>query len=128
MEETLMRLVYVYNILGAGVVGVVVLLAPRIAAGRIFAGAVTLDASTSILGSIWLAVGVVSVLGLVFPAEMSAVFLVQLVYKSVWLLGVALPAIVTGKGRSIPPVMAILFAVWVVVLPFVTPFGYLTGS
>lgn len=120
-----MRLVYVYNILGAGVVGVIVLVAPRFAAKQIFAGTVEPGTVTSILGSIWVAVGLASVLGLFFPVQMSAVFLVQFVYKTVWLLGTALPEILEGKVRSVPMVMTVMFVVWVLVLPFVIPFGQL---
>ena len=123
----MMRLVYVYNILGAGVVGAIVLLAPRFAAKQIFAGTAEPGTATGILGSIWLAVGIASVLGLFFPVQMGAVFLVQLVYKTVWLLGAALPAVLVGKPRAVPPAMAAMFVVWVLVLPFAIPFGHLFG-
>lgn len=123
-----MRLVYAYNILGAGVVGAILLLAPGFATRQLFAGTMKPDASTAVLGSIWLAVGALSVLGLFFPAQMSSIFLVQLVYKMVWLLGVALPAVLVGRAGSISLVMTAMFVVWVVVLPFAIPFGRIFGA
>lgn len=120
-----MRFMYVYNLVGAGVVGFIILLAPNFAARYVFSGTVEPNIAMNILGSIWLAVGVLSIFGLFYPLQFSPMFLVQLIYKSVWLLTIALPAVLAGNTRSIPLLMTILFIFWVVGLPFAIPLGYL---
>ena len=47
------------------------------------------------------------------------ILLVQLIYKSIWLIVVALPAI--RNQAKFPEGMAFFFVVWVLVLPFVIP-------
>ncbi len=120
-----MRFMYAYNIGGAGIVGLITLFAPNFAAQYVFSGTTVPSIAMSILGSIWFAVGVLSVFGLFHPLQFSPMFLIQLVYKSVWLLFIALPALFTGNEGSIPLVMIILFVFWVVGLPFAIPFRYL---
>lgn len=120
-----MRFMYVYNIVGAGVVGLIILLAPNFAAQHVFADTMIPSIAMSILGSIWLAVGVLSIFGLFYPLQFSLMFLIQLIYKSVWLLFIALPAFFAANERSIPLVMTILFIFWVVGLPLAIPFHYL---
>ena len=61
-----------------------------------------------------------------FPKQMSVVFLLQLIYKGTWLLVVALPAVI--NHQPYPKGMALFFVVWVVILPFVIPWGYLFGK
>ncbi len=123
-----MRFMYVYAIVGAGVVGLIVLLAPSFAAKHIFSGTVEPNIAMSVLGSIWLAVGALAVFGLFYPVQFSPLFVVQLIYKSVWLLFVALPMVVSGRAKSLPLVMTILFVFWVIGLPFAIPFRQLFGT
>lgn len=120
-----MRFMYVYNIVGAGIVGFITLLAPNLAAQYVFSGTIVPSIAMSVLGSIWLAVGILSIFGLFYPLQFSPMFLIQLIYKSVWLLFIALPAFFAGNERSIPLVMTILFIFWVGGLPFAIPFRYL---
>ena len=40
----------------------------------------------TILGSLWMAILIGSVLGLFFPATMSPLLLIQVIYKTLWLL------------------------------------------
>jgi len=57
---------------------------------------------------------------------MSVVLLFQLIYKASWLPAVALPAMLNGEPY--PAGMARFFVVWVVVLPFVIPWGTLFSN
>ncbi|MBC8154142.1 MAG: hypothetical protein H7Z72_14660 [Bacteroidetes bacterium] len=54
---------------------------------------------------------------------MSLVLLFQLIYKSTWLLFVALPALLTNQ--PFPRGMAVFFVIWVLMLPFVIPWSTL---
>lgn len=86
----LARLMYGANVVAAGLPGLVITAAPELAAEQMFAGdpePVTLG----ILGAIWLAIGLVSVLGLRAPRRYIGVFAVQAVYKTIWILTGALP-------------------------------------
>jgi hypothetical protein len=108
----LMQVVYAANVLTGGTVGGLSLFAPQRAARYAFGG----KTSPSVE---------MRVAGLVRPQEMSPVFLLQLIYKALWLLVVALPAVVAGRARSLPIVMTVIFLVYLAVLPFAIPFGYL---
>lgn len=124
-----LRLVYTANILIAGSVGVSSLLTPGHAANSVWQGT-TLpgDAAVRVTGALWTALALLSVLGLRNPGVMVPVLLVQLLYKGMWLLAVAVPAMARGEGRTLPAGMAWVFLVWVAVLPFVIPFRELLAE
>jgi hypothetical protein len=67
-----------------------------------------------ILGSLFLAFGLLAVLGLRAPLKFAPVLLLQLTYKLIWFFGVITPLLVTGKfsAKYIP--MVVLFALVVV--------------
>ena len=120
-----MRVMYLIAIVGAGAVGLTMLLAPRLASQYVFVGATQVDNYLRILAALWLALGVASVLGLFQPIKFSVIFLIQLIYKSTWLIGVAIPSIVSGNREPGLLFLTILFALWVVGLLFAVPFQYL---
>lgn len=120
-----MRVMYVIAMVGAGAVGLTMLLAPRLASQYVFVGATQVDNYLRILAALWLALGAASVIGLFQPIKFSVVFLLQLMYKSVWLLVVAVPAILGGDRESGLLFLTILFALWIVGLLFAVPFQYL---
>lgn len=120
-----MRVMYALAIVGAGAVGITTLLAPRLASQYVFIGATQVDNYLQILGALWLALGAISVLGLFQPIKFSVIFLIQLIYKSIWLTAIAIPSIVSGNRESGLLFLTILFALWVVALLFAVPFQYL---
>ena len=123
--ESALRLVYAANILVAGAVGTATLFAPMAAARNVFEGVIEFWPATRIIGAFWLAIAVMSVAGLVRPFAFIPILVLQLLYKGGWLLAVAVPALIAGRGHSIPTGVSISFAVWVAVLPFVIPWQYL---
>lgn len=70
-----------------------------------------------ILG-VWLAVLVGSLLGLAQPRTWAPLLVVQVIYKSVWLLAFALPAWRSG-GAAVPMGIAASFLFIVLTYPFV---------
>ena len=116
---------YLMAVVGAGAVGLTTLAAPRLASQYVFLDATQVDNYLRILAALWLALGVSSVLGLFQPLKFSVVLLIQLIYKTVWLTVVAIPAIVSGNRESGLLFLAILFAFWVFGLLFAVPFQYL---
>ncbi|MEM6261995.1 MAG: hypothetical protein AAGI38_05770, partial [Bacteroidota bacterium] len=98
---------------------------PKTAFRTIFEGTFVYSESFRLVGALWLAIFLLSLLGLFFPKQMQLVFLFQLIYKGSWLVVAALPALL--NGQSFPKGMAVFFVIWVVVLPFVIPWKELFG-
>ena len=117
-----LRLVYLANIFVAGSIGITCLFTDR-GAATIFEGAVVQSEGLRVVGALWLAIAICSGLGLLRPEAFAAVLVLQLVYKSSWLLVVGWPA--WRQGLAYPKSMALFFVVWVLVLPFVIPWRQL---
>lgn len=111
--------VYIANCLVAGYIGLVSLFFPRWSATSIFQSVYPANDTIRLVGCLWLAIAILSVLGLWRPLSFSPVLLLQLIYKASWLVVVAIPAI--HNKQSYPSGMAAFFLAWVLVLPFVIP-------
>lgn len=116
---TFLRLIYIANILVAGWISITALFYPKLAVNSVFTNAYPNSEYIRLVGALWLSIAALSVLGLWKPLTFSPVLIMQLIYKSMWLLVVALPAI--SKGQSYPRAMAVFFLVWVIILPFAIP-------
>jgi hypothetical protein len=113
------KLVYVANIVVAGWISITSVFNPQKSATTVFQNAYQPTEVIRLVGCLWLAIFILSILGLWRPISFSPVFLVQLIYKGTWLLMVALPAI--RNNQPYPSGMAMFFLIWVLVLPFVIP-------
>ena len=118
-----LRLVYTANIIVTGWISFTCLFYPTIAQVSIFSNTVAYSSVIRLNGSLWAGIFVLSVAGLWFPQNMQLILLFQLVYKSLWLLCAALPAII--KHQPYPKGMAVFFIVWVLVLPGVIDWKFL---
>jgi hypothetical protein len=78
-----------------------------------------------LVGSLWFAILVLSVLGLLQPLRYSPVLLLQLIYKSVWLAFYAVPRLLRGEVQAVPWGIAGSFALIVLAWPCVIPWDYL---
>jgi hypothetical protein len=81
-----------------------------------------------IVGSMWMALLVTSMLGLYFPRTFAPILLVQMLYKALWLLVFALPRLIGRRVQEIPPGIAITFAVIVVSYPWAVDWRQLFGG
>lgn len=97
---TWMRLMFAANVLGAGIPGFLVTFFPAFAQRYLFDGAAQDGLVFGVTGSVWFAIGLISVLGLRDPVQFAGVFLVQIVYKTVWITLVGLPAMFQGDERA----------------------------
>ena len=115
-----LRGMYAANVLGAGVPGALIVLAPGWARENLF-GAEQDPVTFGMLGAVWLAIGLLSLVGLRHPLPLAGIFAVQIVYKSVWLVAVALPRLVAGERLDDVVPFAIFFggvvACWLVGAP-----------
>jgi hypothetical protein len=82
----------------------------------------------TILGSLWTAILIGSVLGLFFPITMSALLLIQVIYKTLWLLVYAMPRMLKQRSKEVPWGIALTFLVIIVSYPWVIPWGQLFGT
>ena len=121
-----MQLMYLANIIVAGWISISSLFFPKTAQLTVFNGAFAYSEAIRLVGALWWAIFILSILGLIFPKQMSLVLLFQLIYKSSWLLFVALPAM--RAQQPYPKEMASFFLLWVLLLPFVIPWKTLFGS
>lgn len=114
-----MTFIYAANIIVAGWVGIACLFFPKTAMRTVFTSNLAVNESVQITGALWLTVAILSVAGLWRPVWMSPLLLFQLIYKGMWLLVVALPALL--NHHDFPKGIAVFFAIWVLLIPFAIP-------
>jgi hypothetical protein len=116
-----LKAMYIYTIVGAGGFGMGMIVMPEMMK-TMFAWPADEPIAFGILGSVYAAFGLLSILGLRSPLKFVPVLLLQLCYKSVWFLGVALPLLIAGRfpGYAIP--FALIFASYIagdlIAIPF----------
>ena len=101
-----LKIMYWYTILGAGCLGLAMVVVPE-TVRSIFGWPVQDPIVYGVTGCVWLAFGLLSILGLKSPLKFVPILLMQLTYKSVWLIGVVLPLLISGEF----PTYAILHVV-----------------
>ena len=120
---------YIFNILVLIPVGLTMLLGGAAGGRRVFQDKFPESAGIrTILGSLWTAILIGSVIGLFHPVSMSPLLLIQIIYKSLWLLVFVLPLLVRGQGNAVPWGVAGTFLFVVLTYPWVIPWGKLFGA
>jgi hypothetical protein len=115
----LMRILFVANVIVAGLISITSLFMPAKAQFSVFSGTVAYSEVIRLVGALWFSIFLLSLIGIFFPTKMWFVFLFQLIYKATWLIAVALPAHI--QGAPYPRGMAVCFVIWVVIIPFIMP-------
>ena len=77
-----------------------------------------------ILGSVWVAFGLLSILGLRSPLKFSPVLLLQLTYKVLWFIGVILPILIAGEFPAYAMGYVFFFIVYIIGDLIAIPFPY----
>ena len=113
------QLMYIANILVAGWISISCLFFPKTAQNIVFSDAFAYSEAIRLVGALWGAIFIISLLGLFYPQQMRFIFFYQFIYKFAWLLFAALPAMI--DHQPYPKGMAVFFVIWVVILPFVIP-------
>jgi hypothetical protein len=121
-----LKIIYAANVIVAGWISLTSLFFPKTAQATVFSNDVAYSEVIRLVGALWGAIFVLSVIGLFLPEKMRLVLLFQLIYKSTWLLCVALPAAL--RQQPYPKSMAVFFIVWVLLLPFVIPWREIFGG
>jgi hypothetical protein len=118
-----LRFMYLYTILGAGGFGLALVVIPeRMKTAFRWPGDEPI--ALSIAGSVFLAFGVLSVLGLRDPLKFAPVLLLQLCYKLVWFVGTVVPLILSGRFPGYAMLISVIFATYVVGDLIAIPFSY----
>ena len=122
-------LAYVLNIVVLIPVALLTLLGGEAGNRRVFQNKFSESEGTrTILGSLWTAILIGSCIGLFYPIPMSPILILQIIYKSVWLLIFVLPRLVTGRGQEIPWGVTVVFLVVVLAYPWIVPWGQLFAA
>jgi hypothetical protein len=116
-----LKALYWYTLLGAGSIGLWILLAPTT-----FATAFAMPSQDpfilGVAGSTWLAFAFAAGLGLRSPLAFAPIFLVQLGYKVLWLVAVFLPRVLRGPLPAYSWVLVVVFASFIVLDLVAVPF------
>jgi hypothetical protein len=122
-----LRFMYVYTAIVAGAFGLAVLLAPR-AVQSAFGMPAQDPVVFGLSGSVYLAFGLVAILGVRAPLKYCPVLLMELGYKLIWLCGVVLPLGLRGEFPASSTVQVVIFVTFVVGDSVAIPFRYVFGG
>ena len=114
---------YLYTIIVAGSFGAGIVIMPE-TVKKTFTWPVEEPIALGIIGSVYLAFGLLSLLGLRSPLKFVPVLLLQLCYKTVWLIGVVLPLSITARFPDYAILTLIIFATFIVGDLIAIPFSY----
>jgi hypothetical protein len=114
---------YIFTIIHAGGSGLGIILIPSVIRS-IFDWPSQDPIVFGICGSVWVAFGLLSILGLRSPLKFSPVLLLQLTYKVVWFIGVILPVLIVGKFPAYATAYVLFFAVYIIGDLIAIPFSY----
>ena len=104
---------YIYTVLGAGGFGVMMIFAPKLVESLF--GIPALDPMIyGVAASIWLAFGILSLLGLRSPIKFLPILLIQCIYKSIWVIGILLPLTFKGELPNYAPLMIIVMVSYII--------------
>ena len=118
-----LKIMYWYTILGAGGFGLAMVVMPENV--RSLFGWPTQDPIVyGVTGSVWLAFGLLSILGLKAPLKFVPVLLMQLTYKAVWFIGVVFPLLVSGKFPNYAILHVVIMASYIIGDLIAIPFSY----
>ena len=119
-----LKIMYFYTIFGAGVFGLGMIVIP----GRIISwfGFPAQDPIVfGVAGSVYLGFGVLSILGLRSPLKFTPVLLLQLFYKTIWIIGVIIPVLMTGQLPMHALLLVAIFTSYIIGDLIAIPFPYI---
>ena len=121
-----LKFMYIYTAIIAGGIGLAQLIAHFQMQSTL--GMAQQDPLVFGLGaSVFLALGLVAILGIRAPLKYSPILLVELVYKLLWLCGVVAPLALRGEFPKSSMVQVAIFCTFVVGNLIAIPFRYIFG-
>jgi hypothetical protein len=118
-----LRFMYIYTIIGAGGFGLGMIFIPDVLQSAF--GFPSQDPVVfGITGSVFTAFGLIAVLGLKSPLKFAPVLLLQLCYKVIWLAGVVLPLLFSGRFPLYATTLLLIYATYIIGDLIAIPFSY----
>jgi hypothetical protein len=114
---------YIYTMVGAGGFGLGIIVVPEVIKS-VFGWPFEEPIAIGIVGSVYIAFGILSIFGLRSPLKFAPILLLQLCYKSIWFIAVILPLLIAGRLPSYAIFIAIIFATYIVGDLIAIPFSY----
>lgn len=114
---------YLYTIVGAGGFGLGMIVFPD-ALKSMMGWPVTEPIFLGIVGSVYAAFGLLSILGLRSPLKFAPVLLLQLCYKCIWLIGILVPLSAAGRFPSYGMPFIAIFASYIIGDLIAIPFSH----
>jgi hypothetical protein len=127
-----LQALYLILVIYVGAVAIVLLVDPKL--GLSFAGfpseGIPYPASlvAGVAYSQWLAIALISVLGLRSPYKYSPILLLVVTYKTVWILALALPGAIAGTLIPYGQITAIEWGVIVIIYASLMPWKYILAK
>jgi hypothetical protein len=118
---------YIYTLAGAGGFGLGMVVVPQVIQ-TLFSWPVGEPIAFRTMGSIYVAFGLLSILGLWAPLRFVPVLLLQLCYKVIWFIAVFLPLALTAHVPGYGRILALIFASYIVGDLIAIPFAHLIGA
>jgi hypothetical protein len=119
-----LKFMYWYTIVGAGGFGLGIIFMPDTMIS-IFGWPNQDPVVFGVTGSVYLSFVLLSILGLKAPLKFVPVLLLQLFYKSIWLVGVIIPLLITGELQNYAILYIIIFVSYIIGDLIAVPFPYL---
>jgi hypothetical protein len=114
---------YMYTIVGAGGFGLGIIFLPEVIKSM-FRWPVNEPVAFGVIGSVYAAFGLLSLLGLRSPLKFTPVLLLQLCYKSIWFIGVLLPLLINSHFPAYGITLVVIFASYIIGDLIAIPFSY----
>lgn len=118
-----LKFMYWYTIVGAGGFGLAIIVIPE-TVRSLFGWPPQDPIVYGVTGSVWLAFGLLSILGLQSPLKFVPVLLMQLSYKLIWFIGVVFPLLVYAKFPAYAILHVIVMASYIIGDLIAIPFAY----
>lgn len=126
---TLLRIGYVVDAIVTAPIALAMLCGHASWVRRLLDEALPDDRSLQVmLGALWTALFVCLVLGAMWPVTMAPVLLLQLIYKSLWMLGYAIPRWTGRRSGAVSVKVAGLFVAYIAVYPWIIPWSRLFAA
>ena len=122
-----LKFLYLYTIIGAGGFGLGIIFMPDLVRS-LLRMPVQDPVTFGITGGVYLAFGILSIFGLKSPLKFVPVLFLQLLYKTIWLIGVILPLLLKGQLQLYGILITVIFLTYIIADLFSIPFGYLFSS
>ena len=114
---------YIYTIVTSGFLGLGIIFVPDVIKARL-PWPVEEPTAFGVVGSLYVALGLLAILGLRSPLKFIPVLLIELIYKSVWIIGVCIPLLVNSQFPRYAIPTLVIFVTFIIGNLIAIPFHY----